>query len=54
MYEDGDAGAARFGGPQGVAAAEGVLYVADTDNHALRLVDLRGPAPRVSTLEVDG
>jgi len=53
-HEDGDAGAARFWGPQGVAAAEGVLYVADTDNHALRLVDLRGPAPRVSTLEVDG
>lgn len=39
--EDGDAGEARFHGPQGLARIEDALYVADTRNHALRRIDLR-------------
>jgi thiol-disulfide isomerase/thioredoxin len=39
-FEDGPASAARFYRPQGVAESDGVLYVADTENHAIRAVDL--------------
>lgn len=37
---DGDFAQARFFRPQGLALAGDVLYVADTENHALRAVDL--------------
>jgi len=37
---DGEADAARFSEPSGLAAAAGSLWVADTNNHALRVVDL--------------
>ena len=37
---DGSAETARFQQPQGMAVADGVLYVADTENHAIRAVDL--------------
>jgi len=37
---DGPAGRARFDQPQGLALAGDSLYVADTENHALRAVDL--------------
>jgi hypothetical protein len=37
---DGPAAEAQFSEPGGVAAAGGVLYVADTNNHAIRLCDL--------------
>lgn len=37
---DGPATQATFNGPQGLAAGDGVLYVADTGNHALRAIDL--------------
>ncbi len=37
---DGGFGSARFNHPQGMALVEEVLYVADTENHALRKVDL--------------
>ena len=37
---DGPAEAARFYGPQGLALDGDTLYVADTENHALRVVDL--------------
>lgn len=53
-HEDGDAGAARFWGPQGVAVAGRRLFVADTNNHAVRVVDLDGAAPVVRTLEIVG
>jgi sugar lactone lactonase YvrE len=41
--KDGDYGTARFFRPQGLAhdPAEDSLYVADTENHALRKVDLK-------------
>lgn len=37
---DGTFAQARFNKPQGLAYQKGVLYVADTENHALRRVDL--------------
>jgi sugar lactone lactonase YvrE len=37
---DGPAAQARFDSPQGLWAEDGILYVADTENHAIRAVDL--------------
>ena len=37
---DGSYDAARFNAPNGLAYADGRLYVADTENHAIRVVDL--------------
>ncbi|MHB8909693.1 MAG: thioredoxin-like domain-containing protein [Syntrophales bacterium] len=37
---DGAGAEARFNGPSGVAAAGGILFIADTDNHAIRRIDL--------------
>ncbi|MCH7483968.1 MAG: redoxin domain-containing protein [Chloroflexi bacterium] len=37
---DGDAASAAFAEPGGIAAAGGLLYAADTNNHAVRIVDL--------------
>jgi sugar lactone lactonase YvrE len=52
--EDGDVTTARFWEPQGLSVADGVLYVADTNNHAVRVVRLTGGGPPVvGTLEVD-
>jgi hypothetical protein len=42
---------ARFHEPGGLSAAAGKLYVADTNNHAIRVVDLR--TGWVTTLELD-
>lgn len=39
-WADGDASAARFDSPQGLALAGSSLYVADTENHLLRRIDL--------------
>jgi DNA-binding beta-propeller fold protein YncE len=44
---------ATFIEPAGITAAGGKLYVADTNNHAIRVVDLSG-TNRVSTLKIDG
>ena len=49
---DGGLGDARFHEPGGVSLAKGALYVADTNNHAVRRVDLADR--RVSTVEVSG
>ena len=38
--EDGPALEARFNAPQGLAMAQGTLYVADTNNHVIRSIDL--------------
>ena len=39
-FSDGPAETASFRRPQGMAEREGQLYVADTENHAIRRVDL--------------
>jgi DNA-binding beta-propeller fold protein YncE len=39
-FRDGPAAEAQFSEPGGVTAAGGVLYVADTNNHAVRVCDL--------------
>jgi thiol-disulfide isomerase/thioredoxin/DNA-binding beta-propeller fold protein YncE len=39
-YADGDASAAEFDEPGGISYAEGILYVADTNNHVIRLINL--------------
>jgi hypothetical protein len=52
---DGDALEARFDEPEGVTVADGLLFVTDTNNHAIRVTDLREGAPqhgRVATLEI--
>lgn len=41
----------RFDEPGGITAAQGVLFVADTNNHAVRRLDL-GPPLRVTTLQM--
>jgi len=44
---------ATFNEPAGIAAATGKLYVADTNNHAIRVVEL-SPPYRVTTLKIEG
>ena len=51
-HEDGDLVAARFWEPSGLSLAGGRLYVADTNNHAVRLID--PDEGRVRTLEFAG
>jgi len=49
---DGDYAAAAFRRPQGTCLLDAILYVADTENHALRAVDLK--AKTVKTVAGDG
>ncbi|MFO1463324.1 MAG: thioredoxin-like domain-containing protein [bacterium] len=51
-WKDGAFAEAQFQRPQGLAYADRKLYVADTENHLLRLVDLE--SGRVSTLAGTG
>ena len=51
---DGRGARARFNEPAGIAWAEGRLYVADTNNHAIRVIDLGDPDYNVSTIEISG
>jgi DNA-binding beta-propeller fold protein YncE len=45
--EDGALAGARFWEPQGVSVRDGVLYVADTNNHVIRTVSLTADGPPV-------
>lgn len=51
-FDDGDRDTATFRDPQGLAASDTTLYVADTGNHALRAIDLA--SGRVTTLAGTG
>jgi thiol-disulfide isomerase/thioredoxin/sugar lactone lactonase YvrE len=51
-FADGDVEQSRFDEPGGLSYAAGQLYVADTNNHAIRVIDLR--AQQVSTLRING
>ena len=51
---DGRGSRARFSEPAGVCWHDGRLYVADTNNHAIRVIDLESPDNEVSTLELKG
>ena len=51
-FRDGWAGEACFDEPSGLSAAGGRLYIADTNNHAVRVLDLE--TEQVSTLELTG
>lgn len=51
-FEDGDSAEAAFEYPRGLALDDGTLYVADTENHAIRAVDL--DAGRVRTVAGTG
>jgi hypothetical protein len=51
-FEDGDAAAARFDAPGGLSIAGRKLFVADTNNHAIRVIDLEDHV--VTTLELRG
>src|SRR5262249_44377107 len=46
-------GAASFNEPTGISAAGGKLYVADTNSHAIRVIDLAAQN-RVTTLKIEG
>ncbi len=50
--QDGPALSASFDSPQGLAHHDGVLYVADTNNHLIRAIDLQSGA--VSTIAGTG
>ena len=51
-HQAGPADTARFHEPGGVSAAGDRLYIADTNNHAIRVADMR--TLEVTTLEVKG
>jgi sugar lactone lactonase YvrE len=48
-YRDGDSSVAQFDEPGGLDYANGLLYVADTNNHVIRIIDLESSI--VDTLE---
>jgi hypothetical protein len=49
-YVDGDE--PQFYEPNGITACDGKLYVADTNNHAIRVIDVKKKT--VGTLRIDG
>lgn len=50
-YQDGESQLAQFDEPGGLSYADGVLYVADTNNHVIRTIDLE--AGVVDTIEFE-
>ena len=51
-HVDGALGQARFSEPCGLSIANGKMYVADTNNHAIRVADME--TGEVATLELEG
>ncbi|HWO94437.1 MAG TPA: NHL repeat-containing protein, partial [Dehalococcoidia bacterium] len=51
-YADGPASEARFNEPAGLCLVRGMLYIADTNNHVIRTLDLASAT--VSTLALTG
>ena len=51
-HKDGPLDQAQFSEPSGLSFANGKMYVADTNNHAIRVVDIDGS--QVTTLEIRG
>ena len=51
-FDDGPGTSATFFEPGGVTVAHGKLYIADTNNHAIRVADLA--SGNVTTLEITG
>ena len=51
-HVDGTAGQSRFAEPSGVSFANGKMYIADTNNHSIRVMDFESDT--VSTLELNG
>ena len=51
-FDDGVGSSATFFEPGGVSVAHGKLYIADTNNHAIRVADLA--SGEVTTLEITG
>ena len=51
-HVDGPPGQAQFSEPSGISFADGKMYIADTNNHAIRVADIESGV--VSTLEISG
>ena len=51
-HVDGPFAQARFSEPSGLSIANGMMYIADTNNHAIRVADL--DTSEVATLELTG
>ena len=51
-FDDGPADTARFYEPGGVSTASDRVYVADTNNHAVRVVSFEAHGPMVRTVNV--
>ncbi len=51
-YTDGVAEEAQFSEPSGISIANGKMYIADTNNHAIRVAEIESGL--VSTLEITG
>ena len=51
-HTDGTADQAQFSEPSGISFASGRMYIADTNNHAIRVAEIE--SGEVSTLEISG
>ncbi|MCH7737666.1 MAG: alkyl hydroperoxide reductase [Chloroflexi bacterium] len=51
-HVDGPANEAQFSEPSGISFANGKIYIADTNNHAIRVADIESAV--VSTLMIEG
>ena len=51
-HTDGAAGQAQFSEPSGISFANGKMYIADTNNHSIRVAEIE--SGEVSTLQIPG